>query len=173
MKHARRNFLSAVIHSVICRYSLGFQPLFTQFFATFYKSVCHPRKTECFGACKRSFFFKMGEELEKKDMKVSRSRSTALRFLTFTRLGRGRSRLKRILQGNDRSDADQRNILKGGHEGREENQSEAAAPLNGGDRFFAWILRAENSRLHFHLMPLSLPRGARSIRSNELYIFLC
>lgn len=131
MKHARRNFLSAVIHSVICRYSLGFQPLFTQFFATFYKSVCHPRKTECFGTCKGSFF-QDGRGTRKKEMKASRSRSTAPRFLTFTRLGRGRSRLKRILQG---SDADQRNILKDGHEGREENQSEAAAPFRGDGRF--------------------------------------
>ena len=54
-------------------------------------------------------------------------------------------RQKRILQGSDGSDADQRNILKGGHEGREENQSEAAAPLNGGDRIFTWILLGRSS----------------------------
>ena len=156
---------SAVIHSAFSRYSPSFLPPSTNPSAT-------PEKPNVSGHV-RDRFFQDGRGTRKKDMKVSRSRSTAPRFLTFPRLGRGRSRLKRILQGNDGSDADQRNILKGGHEGREENQSEAAAPLNVDDRFFAWILRAENSRLHFHLMPLSLPRGGRSIRSNELYIFLC
>ena len=65
MKHARRNFLSAVIHSVICRYSLGFQPLFTQFFATFYKSVCHHLQDGMFRGMQEIVFFKTGEELEK------------------------------------------------------------------------------------------------------------
>ena len=147
---------SVVIHSAFSRYSPSFLPPSTNPSAT-------PAKPNVSGHA-RARFFKTGEELEKKEMKASRSRSTAPRFLTFTRLGRGRSRLKRILQG---SDADQRNILKGGHEGREENQGEAAVPFRGDGRFFAWILRAENSRLHFHLMSLTLPRGGHK----TLYIY--